>query len=157
MFVSAERVGTNIIFRRLGVFISMSGDSISAAPAKSNIKGVDDAGNTGLFGDLVLDDNDIPHISYFIATGDYGDLAPEVKADPKVAMTSGNEGLDAIKSIISKAPDHLAPGGRLIFEIGYQQGEKVAALTANDDRYKSISILKDLNDIDRVIMLACGD
>ena len=91
----------------------------------------------------------------YIADCEYADLSPEVKADPKLSLLGGADGLDAVRAIIAKAPDHLLPGGQLMFEIGYLQGEKVCALTENDDRYKSIVVLKDLNDIDRVVILAC--
>ncbi len=64
--------------------------------------------------------------------------------------------MDAITEIVGLAPNYLAPGGRIMFEIGYDQADKVAALTNNDDRYTSISILKDLANIDRVVILACG-
>jgi release factor glutamine methyltransferase len=92
----------------------------------------------------------------YIAEPDYAGLEPEVLADPKIAMTSGFEGLDAIRIILKQAPAFLAPGGRIMFEIGYGQADKIAALTAEDKRYNSISILRDLNDIDRVIILGCA-
>ncbi len=93
----------------------------------------------------------------YIAEPDYPSLMPEVLADPKIAMTAGEEGLDIIKAILAKAPDHLAPGGRIMFEIGYGQAEKVAKLTEQDERYNSISILRDLNNIDRIVILSCKD
>ena len=91
----------------------------------------------------------------YISDDEYKVLPPEVLADPKVSLTSGDEGLDAIKEIIKSAPDHLAEGGRLMFEIGYNQADRVAQLTEGDPRYQSIVIMKDLNDIDRVVILAC--
>lgn len=91
----------------------------------------------------------------YIKDSDYDALLPEVKADPKLAMTSGEEGLDIIKRIIQNAPDYLAPGGRLMFEIGYDQSEKVIKLTEPDNRYTSFLLVKDLNDIDRVVVLGC--
>ena len=93
----------------------------------------------------------------YIAEPDYPTLMPEVLADPKIAMTAGEEGLDIIKVLVAKAPDHLAPGGRLMFEIGYGQAEKVANLTEQDERYDSISIMRDLNNIDRIVILSCKD
>lgn len=92
----------------------------------------------------------------YIAEHEYATLPPEVLADPKISLTSGEEGMDAIKEIVALGPNYLAPGGRIMFEIGYDQADKVAALTNNDDRYTSISILKDLANIDRVVILACG-
>lgn len=94
----------------------------------------------------------------YISNEEYKSLPPEVLADPKISLVSGEQGLDAITRILKDAPDYLAPGGRIMFEIGYNQGEQVTRLTEKDDRYKSIVILKDLNDIDRVVILACdGD
>ncbi|MBD3403321.1 peptide chain release factor N(5)-glutamine methyltransferase [candidate division GN15 bacterium] len=91
----------------------------------------------------------------YIAEPDYADLPPEVKADPKIAMTAGPEGMDIIARLIDAAPDFLAERGRLLFEVGWDQAEKVAALTDNDPRYTSLNIYKDLNDIERIIMLGC--
>jgi len=93
----------------------------------------------------------------YIADGDYEGLPPEVKADPKIAMVAGSDGLDAIRVIIKEAPAYLAGNGRLMFEIGCNQVEKIVRLTEKDELYKNIVILKDLNDIDRVVVLGCDD
>jgi len=91
----------------------------------------------------------------YIAEPDYADLPAEVKADPKLALLSGPEGLDSIIKLLEAAPDHLAKRGRLMFEVGFDQAERVADLTAQDDRYQSIVIRKDLGYIDRVVILGC--
>ncbi len=91
----------------------------------------------------------------YIAEDDYRTLPPEVLADPKLALTSGAKGLDAISVILKQGPAHLAPGGRIMFEIGYDQAEQVKQLTAEHERYESIVIMKDLNNIDRVVILGC--
>ena len=93
----------------------------------------------------------------YISDDEYKDLPPEVLSDPQVALTSGSEGLNAVKIILNEAPEYLAEGGRIMFEIGYNQAERVAQLTEADNRYKSIVIIKDLNDIDRVVILACNE
>jgi len=41
-----------------------------------------------------------------------------------------------------------------MFEIGYNQAELVSQFTESDNRYRSITIFKDLNDIDRVVILS---
>jgi len=89
----------------------------------------------------------------YITENDYKTLMPEVLADPKLALTAGTDGLDIIRRLIERSPDYLLPGGRLLFEIGYDQSEKVSDITADDARYKSMTLFKDLNDIDRVVML----
>lgn len=92
----------------------------------------------------------------YINDGEYEGLPPEVKADPKISLTSGADGLNAVRTILEQAPSHLSPNGRLIFEIGYDQAKQVSDLTADDHRYKSIAILKDYNDWDRLVILSCS-
>ncbi len=91
----------------------------------------------------------------YISTREYPTLPPEVKADPKIALLAGEDGLEAIRVILRDAPDHLEAGGRLMFEIGREQARAVSNLTAGDDRYRSLVIVKDLNDLDRVAILSC--
>lgn len=93
----------------------------------------------------------------YINDGEYEGLPPEVKADPRISLTSGADGLNAVRTILKQAPSHLSPNGRLMFEIGYDQAEQVAKLTESDDRFKSIAILKDYNDWDRLVILSCGE
>lgn len=89
----------------------------------------------------------------YISEDEYRGLPPEVLADPKLALVAGTEGMDIIEALVERAPEYLAPSGRLMFEIGYNQSDLVAKLTENDNRYISMTILKDLNDIDRVVIL----
>ncbi len=92
----------------------------------------------------------------YISEEEYKELPPEVLADPKVSLTSAHDGLGAAMTILRDAPKYLKPNGRIMFEIGYNQAEKVADLTSQNDDYKSIVIMKDLNNIDRVIILSCS-
>lgn len=91
----------------------------------------------------------------YIRDSDYADLPPEVKADPKAALLAGPDGLDVVREILKHAPSYLAEGGRIMFEVGLGQADSVAELTNTDPRYHSFTCLKDLNDIDRLIILAC--
>lgn len=93
----------------------------------------------------------------YIREVDYAGLDPEVMADPKIAMTSGDDGLDAIRVIVREAPRFLKPDGRIMFEIGYGQAELVAELTERDSRYTAFHCVKDLNDIDRIVILKCEE
>lgn len=92
----------------------------------------------------------------YISEEEYKELPPEVLADPKVSLTSDHDGLGAAMTILRDAPKYLKPDGRIMFEIGYNQAEKVAELTSQNDDYDSIVIMKDLNNIDRVIILSCS-
>ncbi len=43
---------------------------------------------------------------------------PEYAAEPRLAHAGGTDGLDIVRRILSEAPDHLTPHGRLICEVG---------------------------------------
>ncbi len=90
----------------------------------------------------------------YIADGEYEGLPPEVKADPRIALTSGDRGLDIIEKLIAQAPKYLKPGGKFMFEIGYDQAEWIAEIVDKDERYRSHVLFKDLNDIDRMFILS---
>ena len=45
-------------------------------------------------------------------------LPRECRAEPKIAFDGGADGLDIVRRILNQAPQHLAPGGGLLCEIG---------------------------------------
>lgn len=78
-------------------------------------------------------------------------LTSEVREhEPMIALSGGADGLDFYRILAEEAPKHLNCGGRLMMEIGYDQGETVPALMRNlgDTR-----VLKDLNGLDRVVIV----
>ncbi|MEI4470163.1 peptide chain release factor N(5)-glutamine methyltransferase [Frigidibacter sp. MR17.24] len=82
----------------------------------------DAAGGTGPF-DLIVSNPP------YIAQDEMADLSPEVRDwEPAMALTPGGDGLDAYREIARGAAAHLAPGGRLIVEIGPTQGRAVSGL-----------------------------
>ena len=57
------------------------------------------------------------------------DLAPSVMAfEPAEALFAGPDGLDDYRLLIPAMPRLLAPGGSALFEIGWTQGDAVAAI-----------------------------
>lgn len=65
----------------------------------------------------------------YIAAAEWATLAPEVRDwEPRAALTPGEDGLAAYRAIAAGAGGHLAPGGRLVLEVGAGQGEAVAAI-----------------------------
>jgi release factor glutamine methyltransferase len=52
----------------------------------------------------------------------------DLRAEPSLALVAGPDGLEALRAIIAQAPQHLAPGGVLLVEHGYNQAEAVARL-----------------------------
>jgi release factor glutamine methyltransferase len=87
----------------------------------------------------------------YIPTGDLEGLQPEVRDfEPREALDGGTDGLDFYRRIIPDAPDHLSPGGLLIFEIGLGQAEEVLALFARAGLFGELFTAKDPAGIDRV-------
>lgn len=54
-------------------------------------------------------------------------LPAEYRAEPALALASGEDGLEHIRVIIAAAPMHLNPGGMLIAEIGHNRDALEAA------------------------------
>lgn len=48
--------------------------------------------------------------------------------EPMLALSPGGDGLDALRALVADAPDHLAPGGRLLLEHGHDQAGAVRDL-----------------------------
>jgi release factor glutamine methyltransferase len=65
----------------------------------------------------------------YIAVGD--PHLPALRHEPALALTAGDDGLDAIRTIVAGAAAHLEPGGWLLLEHGPDQGDAVAALLRN--------------------------
>lgn len=70
--------------------------------------------------------------------------------DPVGALTPGADGLAAYRAICAGFDTHLAPGGRVFFEIGWQQGASVLALLEGHGLVET-AILPDLEGRDRVV------
>ncbi len=54
-------------------------------------------------------------------------LPPEYRAEPALALGSGEDGLDATRRILTQAKAHLNPGGLLVVEIGHNRDALEAA------------------------------
>lgn len=57
-------------------------------------------------------------------------LPPEYRAEPALALGSGEDGLDATRQILAAARAHLNPGGVLVVEIGHNRAALEAAYPA---------------------------
>jgi len=88
----------------------------------------------------------------YIADDEMADLAPEVRDwEPHLALSPGGDGLGAYRAIASGALAHLAPGGRLLLEIGPTQAAAVLRMLA-DAGLAGARVLPDLDGRDRVIL-----
>jgi release factor glutamine methyltransferase len=82
--------------------------------------------------------DDDPHLSQ-------GDL----RFEPRAALSCGQDGLDAIRSIVRDAPVHLRDDGWLLLEHGHDQGEAVRSLLGNAG-FVQVETVQDLEARDRV-------
>ena len=85
----------------------------------------------------------------YISAEEMRTLMPEVKQEPELALFGGEDGLDFYRRISREAGAYLAPGGVLLFEIGWRQKDAVSALL---ERYIGTPhALKDYGDNWRVV------
>jgi release factor glutamine methyltransferase len=87
----------------------------------------------------------------YIPTADLAGLQPEVRDfEPKGALDGGTDGLDFYRLIVPAAPEHLAPGGWLLVEVGIDQSAAVQGLFAAAG-FDEIFTTKDPGGIERVV------
>jgi len=67
-----------------------------------------------------------------------------------MALTDGGDGLGAYRQIASEVGQYLAPGGRVLVEIGPTQGAAVATLF-EESGLRLIRLIQDLDGRDRVV------
>ncbi|AML53133.1 peptide chain release factor N(5)-glutamine methyltransferase [Falsihalocynthiibacter arcticus] len=78
-------------------------------------------------------------------------LAPEVRDwEPHGALTPGGDGLGPYQILTQNAPRYLVPNGRLIVEIGFDQGPQVAQMFEQAG-FAQVAVSKDLSNNDRVV------
>jgi release factor glutamine methyltransferase len=83
--------------------------------------------------------------------GTHEALGPEVREhEPAAALFAGPDGLDDYRRIIPDLPRLRAPGGIAVLEIGWTQGEAVAALVR--DAGLTPAIRQDLGGRDRAVI-----
>jgi release factor glutamine methyltransferase len=59
----------------------------------------------------------------YLSAADLAAAPPELRFEPEEALVAGPRGLEAIERLAAEAPGHLAPGGRLLVEVGEGQAE----------------------------------
>jgi len=85
----------------------------------------------------------------YIEEGDAHLSAGDLRFEPLGALKAGNQGMADLANLVRGAPDHLRLGGWLLLEHGYQQGEQVRALLAEQGSC-DIETRKDIAGLERV-------
>ena len=92
----------------------------------------------------------------YVASGDKAGLVPEVREhEPHVALFGGADGLVMFERLFPSAAPRLAPGGRLIVEVGYDQDDRVAAIAARHG-WSLSHVRQDLQSITRTLIFTRG-
>lgn len=99
----------------------------------------------GIHGDILF--SNPPYIS----TMEYEALDPSVRKEPSLALWGGADGLEPYRRLAKEYEDVLNPGGYLLVEIGWKQGEDVRSIlestglrwvkTAQDDAGRDRTIV----------------
>jgi len=80
----------------------------------------------------------------YVSEPEYTELSPEVADfEPRGALVSGPDGLDAVRCLLPEALRVLAPGGLLLMEIGFGQGAAASDL-ARAAGFDAVGVLRDL-------------
>lgn len=85
----------------------------------------------------------------YIAAGDAHLSRGDLRYEPRDALASGGDGLDAIRQILACAGAYLAPEGILLIEHGYDQGECVPGMMSAAG-FGDVTLHRDLAGLPRV-------
>ena len=88
----------------------------------------------------------------YIETDVIKSLSNQVKCEPYIALDGGEDGLYFYKILAENAYKFLNKDGYLCLEIGYNQKQSVTNLLKSTNKYQEIFCIKDLANIDRVII-----
>ena len=92
----------------------------------------------------------------YITSGDMETLMPEVMDyEPELALRGGDDGLIFYRRILRGCHPFLTPGGWIVFEHGYDQGDSVPAL-CRENGYANVMTFRDYGGQPRVTIAQNG-
>jgi release factor glutamine methyltransferase len=87
----------------------------------------------------------------YISAAELPGLASNVRDfEPHTALVAEDDGLAIIRRIAESAQGRLLPGGDLLCEIGAGQGESAASMFEQAG-WEAVEVLRDYNDLDRIV------
>tara|TARA_R110002072_G_scaffold19047_19_gene70711 strand:- start:5177 stop:6019 length:843 start_codon:yes stop_codon:yes gene_type:complete len=90
----------------------------------------------------------------YLGLGEMADIAPELALhEPAIALTDGADGLSVYRIIADNAQGYLSPNGRVMVEIGWQQGREVSDIFTAAG-WGRVTLAHDLDGRPRVV---CAD
>jgi release factor glutamine methyltransferase len=91
----------------------------------------------------------LPYLTTQEASADEGSL----RFEPRAALDGGADGLDVIRRLLAQLPEHLAPGGVALLEVGAGQADAVRDLVAALPMDAEVGSMPDLAGIERVVRI----
>ena len=89
----------------------------------------------------------------YIPQKEYEALDKEIlEYEPKLALLADDDGLYFYRRILSEAKLYLNVNGKIYFEIGYNQSDRIKKIAENNG-FTEIETLKDLNGFDRIMII----
>jgi release factor glutamine methyltransferase len=93
----------------------------------------------------------------YIPTAQIAQLMPEVRDfEPIGALDGSEDGLKFYRILAEQCPHYLKKGGRVLFEIGCEQGQDVSGLL-REQGFSEIEVGKDLAGFDRIVSAVWND
>ncbi len=86
----------------------------------------------------------------YITSQEMTELPGDVLQEPRLALWGGKDGLYFYRKLAAAAQTMLRPGGWIILEVGYQQGQDVQQLLT-DAGLEQVGLLQDWQGLDRVV------
>jgi release factor glutamine methyltransferase len=145
---------------KLGVFENITASDISddalkiakENAARNNALGIefvasnmfDNIGNKKF--DIII--SNPPYVSY----KEYSYLEPELKYEPKLALTAQDDGLFFYREIADEAFNYLNSGGLICLELNANKSHEIKQIfSSNNYKYKNIEILNDYSGLARIL------
>jgi release factor glutamine methyltransferase len=91
----------------------------------------------------------------YVAAGDAGQVAPELRREPAIALYGGTAGDELIRELMAAAPPHLRPSGMLALEIGHDQSTDLAGFL-EEKNYHDIVAKNDYSGTPRFLFARYG-
>jgi release factor glutamine methyltransferase len=88
----------------------------------------------------------------YIATAQIATLEPEVRDhEPAAALDGGADGLEFYRMLAEQAAPRMAPGGKLMLELGYGHAEGARAILAGEG-WRIETVLPDYSSVPRILI-----
>ncbi len=90
----------------------------------------------------------------YISEEEYEKLPPEIRDfEPRKALFGGKDGVSVTREIILSGGKYLKPGGTMLLEIGYSQGQTFKDFAKSIAWISHVKIHRDYSGLDRVLAL----